>query len=50
VSIVSRPATGLRFARQLGRLLQNLDHRLNSFLAEAIRETSAPGEFCYSHH
>jgi hypothetical protein len=25
----SLPATGLRFARQLGRLLQNLDHKLN---------------------
>jgi hypothetical protein len=26
----SLPATGLRFARQLGRLLQNLDHKLNT--------------------
>jgi hypothetical protein len=26
----SLPATGLRFARQLGRLLQNLDHKLNN--------------------
>jgi hypothetical protein len=24
------PATGLRFARQLSRLLQNLDHKLNN--------------------
>jgi hypothetical protein len=30
VSGPSLPVTGLRFARQLSRLLQNLDHKLNS--------------------
>jgi hypothetical protein len=33
-SVPSLPATGLRFARQLGRLLQNLDHKLNNLHLE----------------
>jgi hypothetical protein len=32
----SLPATGLRFARQLGRLLQNLDHKLNKPLVSGF--------------
>jgi hypothetical protein len=45
--LIAKTSTGLRFARQLGRLLQNLDHKLNTASNHglSVRETAVDSKY-----